>query len=249
MTEPLFPVQTIKYKQYVKETLVQALSRVFASHPDSILQTTKVGIDFPLERTAYPAVVIRFYERQIQNAGVGHIEHIEDLNNLGHYIKYKHYLYQGDVEFAIYALSSYDRDLLADSLVQTLTMGTLEAYTAQFLNRVYNPTSIPSENEGGAYDATVDHMIDLNTDEISGFGETQTLAPWLPEDVLVYQTSYRINIHGQFYSRTPVNETYGLVEHVDIYPWSPDAGETQPDPHPEDTTPWLGDVDGQGTLF
>lgn len=236
--EPQLQQQTIKYKTYVKEALVQALRAVFRSHVDPILLGTKVGIDFPFEQADYPAVVVRFYERSITNAGVGHMEHIEDTNNAGRYIKYKHYLYQGDIEFAIYALSSLDRDLISDSIVQTLTMGEMETYTNQFFNRIYDPDSVPAENEGGAYDPAIDHMINLNTDQISGFGETQVIAPWSPEDVLVYQNSYRINIHGEFYSRTPIDQTYGLIEAVEQYPYSPDAGESKPDPKPEDPAPW-----------
>jgi hypothetical protein len=38
---------------------------------------------------------------------------------LGAFQKHKHMLYQGDIEFAIYALSSYDRDLISDAIVQT----------------------------------------------------------------------------------------------------------------------------------
>lgn len=240
MPEPLNQQSTIKYKTYIKESLVQALSSVFHSHPDVILQEkTKVGIDFPLTETEYPSVVIRFYERQINNAGVGHIEHFEDQDNAGQYIPYKHYLYQGDIEFAVYALSSYDRDIISDSIVQTLTMGQLEAYTNQFFNRIYSPSSNPAENEGGAYDPSIDHMINLNTDQISGFGETQVQVPWESEDQLVYQTSYRVAIHGEFYSRTPVDQSFGLVTEAEQFPYEPDIGETVPDPNPDDPAPWV----------
>lgn len=239
--EPLIQQETIKYKTWVKEALRQALSTVFAAHPDDILKdNTNVVIDFPIEEVHYPAVVVRFYEREIKNAGIAHLEHIEDVNNLGTYIKYQQSLYNGDIEFAVYALSSTDRDLISDALVQTIRFAPMEAYTNQFLQHIYAPTSVPSENEGGAYDPSMDHMVNLNTDVVRGFGESQTIAPWLPEDVLVYQTSYRIGIFGQFYSRTPVNFNYGLVEHVEQYPYNSSAGEPIPNPNPEDPTPWEG---------
>ena len=239
MADPLIPIQTIKYKQYVKETLVEALRAVFASHPDQILANTKVDIDFPMTEAQYPAVIVRFFERTIQNAGVAHTEFLPELDPntgdpTGAYIKFKHYLYNGDIEFAIYALSSYDRDLVADSLVQTLTMGDLEAYTDQFLNRVYeaNPVSDPG---------SLDHFINLNTDKIMGFGETQQMAPWGPEDVMVYQTSYRVGISGEFYSRTPPNTVHGVVDRVEAYPYMPVDGEGVPNPN------WSGPDGIQGT--
>ena len=231
MPEPLIPIETIKYKTYVKEALVEGLRLVFEDHPDLILRRTKVDIDFPHDEADYPAVVIRFYERSISNAGVGHYEWIEDTNLAGNYIKYKHYLYQGDIEFAIYALSSLDRDLVGDSIVQTLSMGDLETYTNQLFARIYRADSV-------AEPTSVDHMINLNTDQISGFGETQTMPPWGPEDTLLYQTSYRLNIHGEFYSRTPEEVRYGVVEEVETYPYMPAAGETLPDPDPDDPAEW-----------
>lgn len=231
--EPLIPIHTIKYKTYVKEALVEAFRAVFAAHPDDILRKTKVGIDFPTTESMYPAIVVRFYERSITNAGIGHFEMLDDPENPGRYLRYKHYLYQGDIEFAVYALSSYDRDLISDSIVQTLAMGDLEPYSDQFLDRIYN-------SDPAVEPASLDHFINLNTDTIQGFGETQALAPWQPEDLLVYQTSYRIGIHGEFYSRTPPVVNYGLVEKVESYPYMPADGETKPSPNPEDPAPWEG---------
>jgi hypothetical protein len=234
MPEPLIPVQTIRYKTYVKETLVEALRAVFASHPDTILAKTKVGIDFPNTEAAFPAVVIRFYERSIYNAGVAHRELLEDPNVPGRYQKYKHYLYKGDIEFAVYGLSSYDRDIIGDSVVQTIAMGDLENYTSQFYDRIYNANPLTEPY-------SIEHYININSDKIQGFGETQQIAPWQPEDVMVYQTSYRVEIFGEFYSRIPPTVNYGMIERVETYPYMPAAGEDVPDPD------WSGPDDTQGT--
>lgn len=232
MAEPLQLVQTIRYKSYLKEALTEALRSVFAGHADALFRDTKVTIETPFTEAHYPAIVIRFYERQIKNAGIAHEEFFPDPNYTGdtpaetRYIRYRHNFYSGDVEFAIYALSSYDRDLLSDSLVQILTMADIESYTNQFLARIYHPnlTTDPYAQE---------HMVNINTDVLSGFGETQAPAPWQPEDVLVYQTAYRIGVFGEFYSRTPAVNNYGLLEKIDIFPYMPAAGEVQPDPdHP-----------------
>lgn len=231
LQQPLIPQQTVKYKTYVKQALVEGLTPVFEIHTDDILRKTFIGIDFSEEEVVYPSIIIRFYERSLTNAGVGHTEWRETVEGSGLYHLYKHYLYTGDIEFAIYALSSYDRDLVADALIQTLAMGDLEAYTNQFFIRIYQADPLIEPT-------SVEHYVNLNTDEIMGFGESQVLAPWEPEDTLVYQTSYRINIHGEFYSLTPDMQAYGLVERVDSYPYDPDAGEEAPEPHPDDPAPW-----------
>lgn len=218
------PTYTIRYKTYVKEALVEALRAVFSQHPDEILRRTNINIDFPLTEADYPAIIVRFYERDIHNAGVGHVEFFESETNPGRWNKYKHYLYQGDIEFAVYALSSVDRDLISDSIVEILAMGELTTYTNTFLQRIYAP-------DATAEPVSVDHMINLNTDQIQGFGETQIPVPWASEDELVYQTSYRIGIHGEIYSLTPADGAgYGLVERVDQFPYNDADGEPVPDP-------------------
>lgn len=228
------PQRTIKYKTYVKTALTEAFGAVFAHHVDEILRGTKVTIDYPRTEAAYPALLIRFFERDIQNAGVGHEEWLvgdgsEDTTNPNHY-KFKHYLYHGDVEFAIYALSSLDRDLIADTVVQTLGMGQLEDYTNRFFDRIY-----PDESSGQIPDS-VWHYINLNTDTIQGFGESQTAVPWGSEDDLTYMTSYRIPVFGEFYSVPPDTPT-SLIAKITQYPYIQGV-EDVPTGDPDDGAQW-----------
>lgn len=228
--------KTVAYKTYIKETLVEGMAGMFAGHPDTLLRDkVNVTVALPMTETEYPAVVVRFFERNIHNLGVGHQEHIATYDELGEptgrVLRFKHYGYSGDVEFAVYALSSVDRDLVGDSIVQTLSMGDTETYSTPFYQRIYNPdyTTDPQAEE---------HFINLNSDQISGYGESEVIAPWMPEDVLVYQTSYRVPITGEFYSRVP-GDDFGIVSEVETYPYSPDAGEEPPEGDPENDNPWL----------
>lgn len=232
INEPLLQEQTIRYKTYLKRSLVEAFSTVFKNHPDPLIrQHTKIDVDLPMVRSSYPSVVVRFYERQIKNTGVGHMETLQ--NPSGAYQKYKHYMYTGDLEFAIYALSSYDRDLLSDSLVQAIAMSDIEWYTNYFYNRIYESTDFDSYS----------HFININTDQVSGFGETQVNAPWMAEDTLIYQSSYRVGAMGEFYNRM-LNTEYNLVENIPLYPYTGvDMSGTDPVPggDPNNTAQWEQD--------
>ena len=230
--------QTIKYKTYIKETLVGAMQAVFSSHPDDVLQQqVHVTTSLPMERAEYPTVMVRFYERDLHNLGVGHQEWLpvvdEDDELTGEFVKFKHYAYSGDIEFGVLGLSSLDRDLVGDSIVQTLTMGSMETYTSVFWNALYRPNL--------ATDPTAaEHFINLLNDRIQGYGESEEMAPWMTEDTLVYRTSYRIPIFGEFYSRTPDLAPAGLVSRVDLYPYNTQMGDDVPDPNPSDPAPWTG---------
>lgn len=222
MADLMLPEKTIRYKTYVKTALVNALRDVFTNHPDPLLARTKITIDYPTTENMYPTIIVRFYERDIRNAGVGHVEYLmrEGTELTPVYDKFKHYLYDGDIEFAIYALSTKDRDLLADSLIQTLAMADMAGYTNNFISRIYFP---PDDTDG--VDEPRYNFVNINTDKISGFGETQTQQPWLSEDQLQYQTSYRVNIYGEFYSLPPLDDVvpgFGVVEQVNLFPYIAD---------------------------
>lgn len=247
MTTPLIPQETVRYTTHLKRSLVEALREPFANHPDEYLRKTKVDIDFPQDEADYPAIIVRYFGRTLSNAGVGHKEYIQGVRpeQPEAFTAFKHYLYSGTVEFAIYALSSYDRDLVGDSLVQILAMGDMEGWTNRFLNRIYHQSVQPDEvrDERGEITTlgySLYHYINLNTDEISPFGESQVIAPWMPEDVLVYQTAYRVDASGEFYSPPP-DENYPLIERVDTFPWIEGI-----DPEPEgaeDPAPWINESD------
>lgn len=328
MTTEFFPEQTIRYKTGAKRTLVEALTGVFRNHPDELLQRTKVSIEYPRTEADYPSVIIRFFERTIFNAGVGHqetnfvngesdsieiavtlptggsvqftwpaIAHatgykiykgtVSDQENQvftsvspnftdsgqrgssatvpdvvtaaidtpqptaviappgqlapGTYyyrvvalapsqaVRFQHYFYTADVEFAVYALSAYDRDLIADSLVQTIAMGRLETYTNQFFDRVYPDDALYPDSDL--------HFIALNSDQIQGFGESQSQTPWGAEDDLLYTTSYRVGMFGELYSLPP-KLTYAIVQKLFIEPYI-EGVEGQPPGLADDTAPWV----------
>ena len=295
------PEKTIRYKTYVKTALVESLKPVFLQHIDEKLRDTKVVIDLPRERQAFPSVVVRFYENEIFNAGVGHEEKIDNTSsqtvtlinttggtfnltindektaeiaynatsanvksaivglasissgdvqvtgsaggpytivfnnyinnqikkietNYGNLVganakvlisnsvyKFKHYFYRGDIELAIYALSSLDRDLISDTLVQTIAMGDLADYTNNFFNRIY-PASAEEVPD------SIGHFININSDKIAGINETQTAVPWDSENDLMYTSSYRVNVWGEFYSLPP-DAPYQYVANVFLYPY------------------------------
>ncbi len=78
------PQQTLQYKTFLKRTITEALQNAFrlyglqepeAPHQyDNTLGKTKIGPDYQTTRANFPSIVVKFYEQQIMNAGVGHME-------------------------------------------------------------------------------------------------------------------------------------------------------------------------------
>jgi hypothetical protein len=230
---------TIRYRTYIKETMSEALREVFQNHPDPLLRNTKIGPELPMDRASYPAIIVRYYNRSLRNAGIAHHEWLRitpDGYEPKLFQKFRHFMYNGDIELKILTNSSKDRDFLADAVVQTIGMSESEHYTKAFLKRIYN--SDPNLEPQSKY-----HFINLSTDEFSELGDQEGPAPWMEEDLLVYSSTFRVPIFGEFYSRLITDQSsYGVVQKVEVYPWIPDI-EPEPNPNPEDESPWLSSED------
>lgn len=221
----LLPERSIPYKTFVKTALVLALREQFKNHPDASMRRTKVSVDYPNTQASYPTVIVRFFEREITNMGVGHVETIFVDEAETKTWPFKHFLYTGDIEFAILALSSKDRDLISDSLVTVLALSDPNRPT-DFFSRIYAPAF--DLNPSDALKSFRWNFVNLNTDRILGFGETQNPAPWLTEDQLQYQSSYRVGIFGEFYSLPPDSiPPSAQLAKVNILPYMEDL-EPQP---------------------
>lgn len=211
------PEVTVRYKTYYKTAIQEALAAVFAAHKDQILSRTKVTLDYPREDAELPCVIVRMHERDIQNFGVGHEEHIRLDGPDGKpesegIFRFMHSLFHADIEYAVLALSSVDRDYVSDTVVQTLMMGKLEAYTNRFFERIY-----PDERTAEYPDA-IWHTLAINSDKIEGGGETTAPTPWMSEDDLLYGTTYRTGSLGEFYS-VPPDIPHEFVKEVLLLPY------------------------------
>jgi hypothetical protein len=228
---------TVQYKTYVKRALVESLQEAFAGNADPTVQVAKMAIDFTEDDFTLPAIIIKFNESQLPNAGVGHFEWLpspitaDPTDPSTDFIEYQHRMYKGDIEFDIYGESSADRDVLSDALVELLAMNEVSVTGSQFMQRFYQ------DFQNTPYGLW--HYPTLNLDQITATPEQNTLAPWNPEDQLVYQVSYRVPIFGEFYSYTPPDAVAtGPITEVDVYSWPTDASGDAIDPQkPAPTTP------------
>lgn len=227
---------TLQYKTFLKRALVEALQEAFVGHQDPTVQTAKVAIDFTGTDFQLPAIIVKFYESKLPSAGVGHFEWLpypltaDPTASNTVFVEYQHRMYKGDVEFEIFGMSSADRDILADALIEVLAMVEVSIPGQQFIQRFYN--SLQNTPFG------LWHFPTLNLDDISGYGEQQMLAPWSPEDQLVYQTAYRVPVLGEFYSYTPPQPTTSSkIAEVDVYEYPTDAQGNPIDPTAPATPP------------
>lgn len=81
--------QTLQYRSFLKRTMTEALQNAFGLYEDPTLLKAKIGPDYQTSRANFPSIVVKFYEQQLKNAGVGHKEwgpetDIIELTGVGH---------------------------------------------------------------------------------------------------------------------------------------------------------------------
>lgn len=214
---------TVQYKTFLKRAIRSALAASFVNHIDPTVKSARVALDFGKKDFTLPAVIVKFIEKDLPNAGLGHYEWLPDPNVAGQFIEYQHRLYHGNLEFDIYGETTTDRDLVSDALVEILAMDEVSTPGQTFLTLFYSDLS---QTPFGQW-----HFPTLNLDLIEPSGEQPVMAPWRPEDVLVYQTGYRVPVMGEFYSYTPPTpNTLGTIGEVDVYQWPVDGKGNPIDP-------------------
>lgn len=219
------------YRRMITEGFIDAFRDVFdnAYNRDQQLVDLRVTQTYPLQKIDYPTLVINYSDQRVSNVGVGHEEWFDDIN--GVYRKWYHSRFEGSLELELYALTPLDRDLLADAVVDVLRFGRLDPELTKFFTDIYgDPTAEVSFQ--------VDQLV-INTDEIMGRGNTSAIAPWAPEDQLVYSTAYSVEIQGGFYNTT-ITDTYEFVSDVEVYEYP--QGEVQviiPDTNEPFTNPFV----------
>lgn len=214
MSVPLRITGVVNYRRFVVDTIISALRSVFDTdyNRERMFQGLRVVDKFPLSKTDYPAIVVEFVDRRVSNAGVGHEEWFPDIT--GVLRKWHHSRFEGSINLDIHARSTTDRDLLSDALVEILRFGRLDQQLLKFFLGVY---------PGAYYGATgvlfLTNQLIINTDEVDGRGNSATLAPWAPEDTLIFSTGYTLETHGGFYN-APLTDVYTYVQSLQLFPYA-----------------------------
>jgi hypothetical protein len=197
MSAPTIPAANAADPQFivaVKKGVIQALRATFSSdYPDPILRGITVEMEYPAKLEQYPGIWVQFSFRDVQNTGIGN--HIFTHPDSG--VRYQMWMFGGTVTLTIVALTSKERDTIADKVIQMYAFHTLNSHANNFRSFL---ASWPYIN------------MSVNNDVLRPGGQSNTVgAPWSP-DVLVYEDTYSFDIVGQFASDFPSGDLIYLRE-------------------------------------
>jgi hypothetical protein len=180
------------------------------------LQNLRITQNYPLKKIDYPSIVVDYQPQRVVSAGVGHVEWFRSPT--GYWRKWKHSRFEGTLSFHVHALSTLDRDIVSDAIVELVRFGSLDANLNRFYEIIY-PDDEALEDEADAsntnYSYSLLDQLMLDSDQMIGVGNSATIAPWSPEDVLVYTGGWSCNLHGGYYNSYPTVD-WGLLTKIKI---------------------------------
>ena len=191
-------IETVK--RAVMNALREAFSGSSLNHLVNGIGVT-INMEYPIEKEHYPGIWVQFSFSEIVQAGIGHeplirtvlAEATEGTPEVINWEPVREFAFKGRVTLTIVALTSLERDRIADSVI------TMLAFSRPPNNVLTDPTEdirqfrqlITSLAENPHVSLTINH------DQIVPGGQAMTTGvPW-DEQIPGYEDSYSFDILGQ----------------------------------------------------
>lgn len=221
------PAISYGYKVGVKREIINALKDVVNEWPEERLRgKIRVVNEYPLREIEYPMITVRFLERTLENIGVGHFEVDYDVDGTPY--KLLHWLFTGQLQFTVHALSPLDRDMVAEGLLNLLAFGQEIPEFAEFHQEIRDFDFV---------------ALQINTDVIHPGGDSNGTPAWGTPDDIVFSSTYSVDILGEFFT-DPRTSDLVQIGKVIAYPYKPGqpipTGSQAVDGDKDDrTVPWV----------
>lgn len=192
----------------VKRAVVEGVRDAFAATTMGNVDGSQfyIDIEYPIEVERYPGLWVQFSLTNVSNAGLGMETWTkDDDNNWGPIHECS---FEGRITLTIAALSSKDRDRLADAVLAQLAFSRPPDLVLR------DPRKDAKQMRGliTALDNNPYVSMTLNTDQVISGGETASNGvPWAP-NVLLYENNFSVTCVGQFNMRFSQEGVYELAE-------------------------------------
>lgn len=162
-----------------------------------------VSIEYPTQETEFPGVWVQFSIETLQRGGLGMMSLTEVDGQWGSVHEWQ---FTGRITLTIAAMSSKDRDRLADTVISALAFSRPP-------DLVIRKRGQDAQQNRGLITAINNNpyvALTLNTDQVMSGGQTVTAGiPWAP-NVLLYEDNYAVTCQGQFNIRFGYDGAYVL---------------------------------------
>jgi len=163
-----------------KKVIIRALRATFtAMYPDTKLADMNIDMEYPYKAEQYPGIWVKFSPHKIQSSGLDYTQRTDDEI-------FGVWYFEGTVSLMILALSSKERDLISDGLIEAFAFGALMPSASVFYSTLLDSDLI---------------NMTPQSDLLTAGGQTESVGvPW-DDDKLAYEDRYSFEVVGQFRSR------------------------------------------------
>lgn len=160
-----------------------------------------IEMEYPLEKVHYPGVWVQFSLGDLTPAGHGHQQREPETGNLMQTM-----MYEGKVTLTLVALSSKERDRLADQIINVLSFSRIASTNVVTENGFIESFSTLYDE----FNKNPHVSITINSDKPRPMGQSVSVGtPW-HQDTLVYEDAYSFDVIGQFMLVTENEGLYRL---------------------------------------
>lgn len=197
-------------KKAVVSALREAISNTSLSFPTKGTQV-HIELEYPITEEQYPGIWIQFATTRLQRMGLGQEFWIKNSDDEWNAVQ--EWQVQGRVTMTVLALSNLERDRIADSLI---TMFAFSRTPEPVITKPHKNTN-KYRQFITALDANPYVAMTVNTDVLTGGGQSVNVGvPWQP-DVLAYTDAYSFDVIGNFNYVFDSDGTYTLSK-IEKYP-------------------------------
>lgn len=188
------------YLTRLKALVVESLQQALQASPNPEVRTTRVGIEFPMERQHYPGIWVDYSDSDsLVIAGIDHHEYVLVNGNTYDVTRWK---FAGEVSLTAVALSSLERDNIYDELVRVFAFGAIED---------------PGGIENFRYKIENNDFLAMlaNFDKLRPGGNSSAPGtPWGTEDEVIYEKTVSFEVEGEFVSNPTLGGELVLLSAV-----------------------------------
>jgi hypothetical protein len=191
-------------KKSVVIALRESISNTSLSFPTEGTQV-HVELEYPMTEEQYPGIWVQFATTRMQRMGIDQEFWVKNKDNDWNAVQ--EWQVQGRITMTILALSNLERDRIADSLI------TLFAFSRTPELVITKPQK--NNNKYRQFITALDEnpyvAMTVNTDVLTGGGQSVNVGvPWQP-DVLAYTDAYSFDVIGNFNYVFTDDGTYSLA--------------------------------------
>lgn len=190
MAEPT--PRLIGYRTLLRQSVVKALRELF---PDNIgyeqyrLDDLHITIQYPIERNTFPHIMVEYEEDTVESTSIA-----DTTFTAGDGEQYHHWRFSGRIVLEVQVLNAYEMDLILDGL--TIALGV----------------------DNGLQSSLGDSPLSLNfqTKSVVAGITANSGDPVFDDGGVVYMSTLRFPVQGEFVTRTKNTGTGILIETITV---------------------------------